>query len=245
MDDNRFDHLTRRLALTRSRRGALKLLGGGVVALGAAAVIVPSTRAQSTECADAGESCSLDSDCCGRFYCGEAGTCDGASAGCTEAEGTCSTDDECCGRLTCGDDGKCGGPSAGCTGAEGSCSTDDECCGRLICGEDGNCGGPSAGSECADDVDCAKNEICCGGTCAAIACCIDDKDPNARCPKGTTCFEGVCDADGGGTGNVSTLPATGAGPQTHESNSWLLGAAALGGVAAAAARLRPSRDKAS
>ena len=213
MDDNRFDHLTRRLALTRSRRGALKLLGGGVVALGAAVVIAPSTRAQSTECADAGESCSLDSDCCGRFYCGEAGTCDGASAGCT--------------------------------GAEGSCSTDDECCGRLICGEDGNCGGPSAGSECADDVDCAKNEICCGGNCLSIAWCIDDKYPNARCPKGTTCFEGVCDADGGGTGNVSTLPATGAGPQTHESNSWLLGAAALGGVAAAAARLRPSRDKAS
>ncbi len=25
-----------------------------------------------------------------------------------------------------------------------------------------------------------------------MECCIDDEDPNARCPEGSTCFEGVC-----------------------------------------------------
>jgi hypothetical protein len=207
MDDNRFDRLTRKLATTPSRRGVLKLLGGAVVALGATAVIVPSSRAQS-------------------------------SAECVGAEESCTVNEDCCGRLTCGEDGTCGGPSAGCVGAEEACTVDEDCCGRLTCGEDGNCGGPS-------------DEICCDGACAAIACCIGDDDPNARCPEGTSCFEGVCDeigsgTDGGDTDGVTELPSTGAGPDSDETSAWLLGAAALGGVAAmAAARLRTSRDEAS
>lgn len=46
---------------------------------------------------------------------------------------------------------------------------------------------------CGSDEQCAENEICCEGVCAAIQCCIGDADPNARCPEGTSCFEGVCD----------------------------------------------------
>jgi LPXTG-motif cell wall-anchored protein len=46
---------------------------------------------------------------------------------------------------------------------------------------------------CGSDDQCDGDEICCEGTCAAIECCIGDADPNARCPEGTSCFEGVCD----------------------------------------------------
>jgi LPXTG-motif cell wall-anchored protein len=53
--------------------------------------------------------------------------------------------------------------------------------------------GALAQDACTTDDDCLEDEICCAGFCRAIECCIDDEDPNARCPEGTSCFEGVCD----------------------------------------------------
>lgn len=103
---------------------------------------------------------------------------------------------------------------------------------------------------CGNDDECAGDEICCEGVCAAIECCIGDADPNARCPEGTTCFEGQCDLicdiagcddgqcccnDGGCSSDccetpIDVLPATGSGAQS-ESGAWVA-AAAIGGAAA-------------
>lgn len=103
---------------------------------------------------------------------------------------------------------------------------------------------------CGNDDECAGDEICCEGVCAAIECCIGDADPNARCPEGTTCFEGYCDlicdiagcddgecccADGYCSSDccdtpINVLPATGSG-STSEGGAWVA-AAAVGGAAA-------------
>jgi LPXTG-motif cell wall-anchored protein len=102
---------------------------------------------------------------------------------------------------------------------------------------------------CGNDDECATDEICCNGVCAAIECCIDEEDPNARCPEGTSCFEGYCDViceitgcDDGecccDDGTCSSyccetpvvLPATGSG-STSEGGAWVA-AAAVGGAAA-------------
>lgn len=103
---------------------------------------------------------------------------------------------------------------------------------------------------CESDDECAGDEICCGEVCVALQCCIDDTDPNARCPEGTTCFEGYCNTpceirgcDDGfcccddGTCSVvccetpiSNLPATGSG-SVPDHTTWIA-AAAIGGTAA-------------
>jgi hypothetical protein len=243
VNTTRFDRLTRELAAGTSRRRVLKMFAGAAVALGATAVISPTSRAAA--CGDPGAECTVNDDCCQGFYCNFDGVCAGA-AECAGAGGGCDADEACCGRLTCSEEDRtCGGPSAGCAGAGESCDTDDACCGRSICRDDGTCGGPSAGSGCAADGDCATDEICCGGACAAIACCIEDDDPNARCAAGTSCFEGVCDPIGSETGGgVTALPNTGAGTggQNGGGSAWLFGAAAVGGIAAVgASRLRASR----
>jgi hypothetical protein len=111
---------------------------------------------------------------------------------------------------------------SGGAGAQASCTTDDDCATDEICcvgtcraieccidEEDPNARCPEGTScfegicdpvdgGCSSDDDCADGEICCVGTCRAIECCIDEADPNARCPAGTSCFEGVCDPVDGG-----------------------------------------------
>lgn len=116
---------------------------------------------------------------------------------------------------------------------------------------------------CGNDDECAGDEICCEGVCAAIECCTGDADPNARCPEGTSCFEGYCDTlcdivgcdDGAcccpdGTCSydccetpIVVLPATGSGTQS-DGGAWVA-AAAVGGAAAylAARKMRtPETD---
>ena len=61
-------------------------------------------------------------------------------------------------------------------------------------------GATFAQESCTTDDDCGTEEICCAGFCRPIECCIDDANPNARCPQGTSCFEGVCDPIGAQTG---------------------------------------------
>jgi hypothetical protein len=75
------------------------------------------------------------------------------------------------------------------------CGEDADCCDDLVCTE-GTCQEPAVcageGEACEEDGDCCAG-ICCVGACRDIECCIDEPDPNARCPEGTSCFEGVCD----------------------------------------------------
>lgn len=103
---------------------------------------------------------------------------------------------------------------------------------------------------CGSDADCAGDEICCDGVCAAIECCIDEADPNARCPQGTTCFEGYCNtpceikgcadgqcccADGSCSAvccETPVLPATGSGSASTPDHGAWIAAAAVGGTAA-------------
>jgi hypothetical protein len=148
--------------------------------------------------------------------------------------------------------------------AQDACESDDDCADDEICcaeacqaieccidDEDPNARCPEGTScfegiceatdeGCESDDDCGDDEICCVGTCRAIECCIDEEDPNARCPEGTSCFEGVCDpiddgGDGGTGGDGSTdLPNTGSGSAVPGDAS-PVGALLVAGAAASAA----------
>jgi hypothetical protein len=212
MESIRFDRITRELANGTSRRGLFKILAGSAVAFGVASIGAPSSQAQEA-CADPGDECTLNEDCCHGFYCNNDGVCAGA---------------------------------AECAETGGGCDADEACCGELVCGEDRTCAAPeSSGPECAADAECGTDEICCSGACHAIECCIDDADPNARCPEGTACFEGYCDAVAGELEGTTSLPETGAGTSDDHAAGWLLSAATVGGAAALAAiRLRAEHGEA-
>ncbi len=278
MDDQRFDELTRRLADPRSRRGVLKVLTGGIVAgLGALAGQRRATVAQETCTADA--DCADDEICC-------AGACrnqqcciddEDPNARCPEGtscfEGVCDPVDE---------------PAEGACDTDGNCADDEICCAGTcraieccIDEDDPNARCPEGtscfegvcdpieepdGDACEADGNCADDEICCAGVCRAIECCIDEEDPNARCPEGTSCFEGVCDPVEDNDGDdddeepveddvetpaadddddapaVAALPSTGAGPGTTGSNAPVAGLLAAGAVAALAARKLQQRS---
>ena len=98
---------------------------------------------------------------------------------------------------------------------------------------------------CASDDECGDDEICCAGFCRAIECCIDDEDPNARCPEGTSCFEGVCDPidDAGQQPPVVALPETGTGPDSGGSSSMVSAILAGGAAVAAGLGLRARRSR--
>ncbi len=97
-----------------------------------------------------------------------------------------------------------------------------------------------AQESCATDADCADDEICCAEVCRAIECCIDEDDPNACCPEGTSCFEGICEAVGGtdddDDDDAPTLPSTGAGPGSAAKDASTGAMLAAGAAAALAAR---------
>jgi hypothetical protein len=250
MDTTRFDRLTREFAATRSRRGVLKLLAGAVGALGVTTLAGSSSLAQT--CQNEGGDCSVHADCCGSLGCLD-NTCAGVQAGCADPGEFCDSNDACCQGFYCNFDSVCAAAPE-CAGDGEGCDADEACCGRQTCDETNRtCGGPTAGPDCAEDRDCATEELCCDGTCSVSECCTANEDPNARCADGTACFEGSCDAtddtitvpstgSGSGTDDTITLPSTGSGSGTDDSGraGWLLGAAAIGGVAAAVIRRQPS-----
>src|SRR4051794_9352625 len=130
MDTTRFDHLTRELATATSRRGVLKMLAGAAFAFGATTLVAPSSRAAT--CAEPGQGCTVNEDCCQGFYCNDDGVCAGA-AECASAGGGCDADEVCCGELLCGEDRTCAAAvSAGpeCA-ADSECATDEICCGGV------------------------------------------------------------------------------------------------------------------
>lgn len=162
-------------------------------------------------------------------------------------------------QLGCGSDAQCGTDQICCNGvcSDMQCCIDDadpnaRCPEGTSCFE-GYCDPIMLG--CGSDSECAGDEICCEGVCAAIQCCMGDADPNARCPEGTSCFEGYCDPlcsiagcddglcccpDGSCSSDccetpATVLPATGSGSDSGGS-AWIAAAAAGGAAAYLAAR---------
>jgi hypothetical protein len=169
MESQRFEELARGLALARSRRDVVKALFGTLLAGGAVVAQRGGALAQD---------CTTDADCADGLACVE-GVC---------TPPPCETDADCTGEgeICCAE---------ACRVLE--CCIDDEDP-NARCGDDETCfegqcvpiDGPPA---CETDEECAEGEICCAGGCLAIECCIDNPDPNAHCPEGTSCFEGMCD----------------------------------------------------
>ncbi len=108
-------------------------------------------------------------------------------------------------------------------------------------------GATFAQESCTTDDDCGAEEICCAGACREIECCIDEDDPNARCPAGTSCFEGVCDpvdnndddddnSDDDDDDDTVTLPNTGSGAASAGKEVPMSAVLAAGAAAAFTAR---------
>lgn len=172
MEQQRFEELARGVAMARSRRDVVKAFIGTILAGGAVAAQRAGALAQD---------CTTDADCTGGQTC--------VSGVCT-ADGPppCNSDADCTGtgEICC---------AVGCLAIQ--CCIEDadpnaRCPAGTACFE-GVCDPVTEPTACETDDVCADGEICCAGACRAIECCIDDVDPNARCPEGTSCFEGVCD----------------------------------------------------
>lgn len=149
-------------------------------------------------CVESGADCGGKSGavCCTGLVCADNNTCVEPPPTCIEAGESCllaGVTIGCCEGLVCGEGGLC---VAACQAEGDPCKAPSDCCDGLVCGAENTCEVvevcAAEGDACSADSDCCAG-ICCGGACRDIACCIDDEDPNARCPEGTACFEGVCD----------------------------------------------------
>jgi hypothetical protein len=146
MDSARFDQLTRRLSVTRTRRSlvgaALALLGSGVAAHKASAE-PPSIH--RTVCRPVGVGCTRHAQCC-------SATCVTGRALPRNVRNRCACRPDCTDR-TCGDDG--------CGGSCGTCSDISACeAGVCICND----------GACESNEDCAEGLFCSQGCCRAIPC---------------------------------------------------------------------------
>lgn len=205
------------------------------------------------QCADPGDSCSADSDCC-QGSCSDQGVCfcDDPSRpiiGCSCSTGTenpCgdSTVLCCATGNTPGGPGVCTSSSVGCNPAGecafagDPCSADSDCC-EGSCSQDGVCfcedpDRPALGCGCN-----SGTEDPCGD--ANLICCPSSSEPGAH---GTCASASV--GCGGGAGPTPTSPAnvlpnTGSG-RDHSSGGLISSAALIaGGAAIAGHRLRQRR----
>jgi hypothetical protein len=188
---------------------------------------------------------------------GGIGVCTSGSVGCVVDEctafagGACESDDDCC-EGSCSEDGVCycldpAEPLRGCschTGTQNPCGDDTLLCCPLddVPGADGICTPERLGCDttgtCGEAKDsCKHHDDCCGYLHCIEGVCTKPHKPDDKPDHGGG-------AKGGGTETVTTLPSTGAGPTAGDASPWL-GAAALAGAAAIAARkLRPAADPA-
>jgi hypothetical protein len=133
MNPNRFDEVTKALAIAGSRRQALKAIGvalGGALGLGRIGIAFAA-------CHPPGHNCEENSTCCSQNCCIAAG----------QREGVCCDKGQTC------QNGKCvtpctangGGCTQGSTCCSGSCSTHNFCCGP-------------AGTHCTSATECCSGE---------------------------------------------------------------------------------------
>ena len=181
MDHHRFDHLARSLSSISSRRGAVRALGGALIAaLGASRL-----EEVAAACVPAGKKCGHGRKCCrgtkcvgGRCKCAAGVPCAGA---CCPGGQTCLGGRCCDGKPETCQGRQCGGATNAC-GQAFDCGP---CPGGQAC-DDGTCRCPAGQTRCADgacraccvDGDCAGNRICQNGSCR---CAVGTKECNDAC----------------------------------------------------------------
>lgn len=148
MDGQRFDTWTKG-TFGSSRRGLLKGLAGGALAVPLAAFGLGGAAAQdeaAKRCKDKGERCDRDADCCNKLACKNR-ECKrdrdngGGNGNCNDRGERCDRDADCCGNLECknreckrnrnNDNG-----NDNCKERGERCDRDGDCCGNLECRND-------------------------------------------------------------------------------------------------------------
>ncbi len=153
-------------------------------------------------CSEVGGPCDGNKapDCCVQGLICVEGVCEEPAPICAEIGESCGQLDgaiqvDCCDDLLC-IDGLCEEPEPKCIVLGGQCAETADCC-EGECSDAGICEiiedtCLDEGVACEADSECCEG-ICCAGFCRAIECCIDEPNPNDRCPEGTSCFEGICE----------------------------------------------------
>lgn len=149
MDGRNFDALARRLGERISRRGAIRTMLGGAVAVAAGSIVATgeADAAHRTTCMPVNGRCAHHADCC---------------------SGACMTQVVRRGRQRVRV-GHCIAAET-CTGADASCDFTSECCDGLVCGSPGLGGGtcmtciPDYGLGCVSDSDCCSGYTTCVNT---------------------------------------------------------------------------------
>jgi hypothetical protein len=154
--------------------------------------------AEPPTCVMAGESCTVETDCCAGQRCLFApgaivGQC--AASTCGVADLDCATDDQCC-------SGHCDPSfffcSAACAYQGSACLGDVDCC--LGHCESGTCAGTCSTTYC------ARNTDCCSNSCVAGVCAAECNPPSLHSPcagggplaltmDATACVDAVCATD--------------------------------------------------
>lgn len=204
MDSQRFDNLARRLAQGTSRRQFLK--GAAGAAIGGSLVTAGMLRAlpAAAACANPGDSCSADSDCC-QGSCSEQGACycqdpDRPVLGCscdTGTENPCgATTLQCC-------------PSGDTPGGAGVCTSSS-----VSCNPTGQCANP--GDSCSADSDCCQGSCSEQGACycqdpdrPVLGCSCDTGTEN---PCGTTTLQCCATGNTPGGPGICTSASVGCNP---------------------------------
>lgn len=181
-------------------------------------------------CDDSAVICRGDRSCCPGSVCVE-GSCVPAEGTCAEVGGSCASDTDCCDGLYCEISGD---SEPGDGGENGTVEESGEILGtcQVVCAGVGD--------------DCAAGEDCCGGsTCVDGTCTADDTPSN-----GGEEVDNDSAAGDGGSGTtdsgeeVTTLPATGAGPEEPGlSLGLIVGGAVAGATAWAVRRGQPSEQR--
>lgn len=219
MDQQRFDNLTRSLAVA-SRRSVLRVLGGGVAAAALAVARSGRGSAQST-LLPLGSVCTFSGQCsqgpieAGAVACADNGLAGDGPLNCCRFEGGCCDDGaDCCGALACipTDDGLCGAvclsgtPATGLLSPGAPCSSTVECAqpggGDVVCDDNGitSDGGLNCcryqGGICADGTGCCGSLFCIDGICGGSS--TSGLLPGAACTNSAQCLgvDTIC-ADNG------------------------------------------------
>lgn len=222
MDGNRFDDFTRALGAGRSRRSALKLLGGAVASGAALRRGGAHAADKTTICHKPGTPAQKSMDVASAAvgghlghgdYVNASGCCPSGVPVCVDAAGNgsccpapsrCLADGTCCTPMTCAAEGKnCGfipdlcGEQLDCgTCDSNACLTcTDNTCETTCTAPASCCGNGTCGLQNGPQ-GCTADEQCCSGTCVAGTCQAQPGAVGAACDSDADCTGGTTCVDG-------------------------------------------------